>query len=404
MELFAPEYYDFIFAHSKDDVTRLRMKYHNIIPNKILDSILVQIEGRRKFSTKLRSILKNPKVIIPSISIGEQATNSEVAEFHASLCQQNGRVLDMTAGMGVDAFAFSKSGCKVVAIDMNEDAVVAGLHNAEVLGLKDITFILGDSVEYLKNCNEKFSLIFIDPMRRNNERRFYALKDCSPDITNILSLLKSHSSRVIIKASPMLDIYSVVNQLKYISRLLVVSHNSECKEILIDLNFDLSADNSPQISAIDLKKEKCEIFHGNLGVKKSLTVSYLDISEIDELINNENAYLYEPNPSIMKAGLWNALPYSDDELRLLSPNTHLFIGKEYIEDFPGRKFKVLSHLDKRGIKVLKGERRNVLVRNYPLTADALRKKIGVKDGGDNFIIGIRVGCAQVPAIFDTIRI
>lgn len=404
MELFDAEYYHFIASHPEDDVVALRMKYNNKMPRHLLDSLLAQIEGRRKFASKLSSVLINPEVIIPSVSIGEQATSSEVADFHASLFGRRGRVLDMTAGMGMEAIAFAKLGCEVVAVDINEAAVMAGNRNAKVLGLKNLSFVRGNSVDYLKENSEPFSLIFIDPMRRNSERRFYALSDCSPDVTALTPLLRTHTSRVIVKASPMLDITTVIKQLPHISRILIVSLKSECKEILIDIDFRLPAQHGPEIVAIDLKRDRCEILTAKADAKNYDCVNYPDLQEIDSMISEGTAYLYEPNSSIMKAGLWTALPYSAEHLRPLSPNTHLFFSTMLIKDFPGRKFKLTSHLDKRDIKALKREKRNVMTRNYPVSANELRKKIGVNDGGDNFIIGLKAGATEIPALFDAFRL
>ena len=44
-----------------------------------------------------------------------------------------------------------------------------------------------------------------------------------------------------------------------------------------------------------------------------------------------------------------------------------------------------------------GPQANVLVRNYPLTAEQLKKKLHLRDGGTAFVIGCRV--AGKPTLF-----
>ena len=59
--------------------------------------------------------------------------------------------------------------------------------------------------------------------------------------------------------------------------------------------------------------------------------------------------------------------------------------------FPGRIIKIGALLDKKSRKTLKGSPANVVVRNYPVSADELRKKLGVTEGKDEFIYATRLG-------------
>lgn len=80
--------------------------------------------------------------------------------------------------------------------------------------------------------------------------------------------------------------------------------------------------------------------------------------------------------------------------------THLFIAKnaDSIECFPDRVFEIiaLSSLNKKEFKrALAGipggvSRANIAVRNFPMSADELRKRLKLKDGGEIFIFGTTV--------------
>ena len=75
----------------------------------------------------------------------------------------------------------------------------------------------------------------------------------------------------------------------------------------------------------------------------------------------------------------------------LSANSHLFIADHDVEDFPGRRFHIeaVTSMNKQELKhALAGiDKANIAVRNFPMTAEQLRKKLKLKDGGDVFIFG-----------------
>ncbi|MDO4913527.1 MAG: SAM-dependent methyltransferase, partial [Bifidobacteriaceae bacterium] len=67
----------------------------------------------------------------------------------------------------------------------------------------------------------------------------------------------------------------------------------------------------------------------------------------------------------------------------------LFVSKRYISDFPGRKFAIqqMGTLNKKEVKKLLAgiEQANITVRNFPLNAVQLRKRLKLKDGGSTYI-------------------
>jgi hypothetical protein len=73
----------------------------------------------------------------------------------------------------------------------------------------------------------------------------------------------------------------------------------------------------------------------------------------------------------------------------IAPNSHLFLSPDEIGDFPGRCFQVLSipSMNRQELRTALREtgRANVSVRNFPMSADQLRQKLKLKDGGDTYI-------------------
>lgn len=102
----------------------------------------------------------------------------------------------------------------------------------------------------------------------------------------------------------------------------------------------------------------------------------------------EATYLYEPNASLMKAGCFDALE-GRFPVQQVAQNSHLYLASEDISDFPGRGFRIdcVSSMNKQELKTALADigQANIAVRNFPLSADQLRKKLKLKDGGSVYI-------------------
>ena len=171
----------------------------------------------------------------------------------------------------------------------------------------------------------------------------------------------------------MLDIRLALRQLDGVGEVHVVSVDGECKELF------------PVLSK---REERLRFFCANI------TSDGTDVFETDDLhftpsiSSGVYRYLYEPNASILKAGVQDALcdRYGVEKLH---PFSNLFTSTEQVEDFPGRAFVVVGQSDfsKRGLKdILHGmQKANLTVRNFPTTVAELRKKWKLKEGGDDYL-------------------
>jgi hypothetical protein len=86
-------------------------------------------------------------------------------------------------------------------------------------------------------------------------------------------------------------------------------------------------------------------------------------------------------------------------LQKLDVNTHLYASDQLVENFPGRVWEIKSKIENQKSKI---EQANVLVRNYPLTPEQLKKKLHLRDGGTGYVIGCRV--AGKPTLFQAERV
>ena len=182
-----------------------------------------------------------------------------------------------------------------------------------------------------------------------------------------------------IKTSPMLDIKKAISDLGGVSAVHVVADKNEVKELILIVNSSDDLSQEPLIHSVNFQGETPVSF--SFDYKEEAAVG-VELSTIEE-------YLYEPNASILKAGAFKSVAI-EFGLRKLHANTHLYTSTEVNLNFPGRVFRVLekASLNKKQLrKVLPEMKANVTVRNYPMTVAQIRKKTGLKEGGDHYLIG-----------------
>ena len=95
----------------------------------------------------------------------------------------------------------------------------------------------------------------------------------------------------------------------------------------------------------------------------------------------------------MKAAAFSSLcgRYSVQQLDV---DTHLMTSDKWIPAFPGRVFEVEEQIPFSS-KVLKRLKRdipqaNIATRNFVMTADQLRQRTGIRDGGGVYLFGVKV--------------
>ena len=347
---------------------------------------VMQIECRRKTRDKIPELLANCRFLFPKAISAEQCTHEVVAQFHASLFNEDDDVLDMTMGLGVDDYYIAQRVKTLTAIELDPEIAAVGEYNFSFLA-PNVNVEQGDSVEFLKQLGEKhYDAIFIDPARRDSSgKRVYGLADCSPDVLSLLPLIKEHCTRLFIKASPMIDVTQSMRDLgENLTQVWAVSVKNECKELFFELDFANSAVgvmlHAFNYTGIDWQEFSIE---NGLGSGSN---------SIDAILPGQ--YLYEPNSSVMKLGCYNAV---EDAFcaKQVAKNSHLMVSDKYIDDFPGRQFKVTEIIPFKGKDVkLLGKRygqMNVATRNFRLSAEQLRKRLGVKDGGDIYLFATTLG-------------
>ena len=381
--------WSFIRQHADDDVRKLALQ--GVKDAEVdLQLALQQIAGRQTARRKLPSWAAVEGIVYPPHLNMEQCSSEQTARYKASLTpipspkgEGSDVFVDLTGGFGVDFYWMSQRFKQRVYVEQNESLCTISSHNFEVLGHK-CSVCCCDTATYLTTMPH-VDLIYMDPARRNEHGgRAYGIEDCSPNVLELLPLLMEKANRVMLKLSPMLDWRKAVEDLKYVSEVHIVSVDNECKELLLLLDQERPAD----LRVVCVNDDSCFEFFPGQGKIVPEERNDFSLGEKRPFAIGETAFLYEPNASIMKAGCFEEVEQGFP-VQQISQNSHLFLSSVEIEDFPGRRFQIssISSMNKQGLRTAlkEVERANISVRNFPLSADQLRKKLKLKDGGDVYI-------------------
>jgi 16S rRNA G966 N2-methylase RsmD len=360
---------DFIEANLNENISKLALQKK---PFKNLDYKLIinQLEAKSKAKDKLPTWFSTKNIIYPS-KISVEQTSSEKTALYKSKLISGEKIIDLTGGFGVDAYYFSKQFSKIIHCEHNSELSEIVKHNLSQLKADNIQCISGKSEEILKNLNQQFDWIYIDPSRRNDSKgKVFMLLDCEPNVPKLLDFYFNYSSKILIKTAPLLDLTAGLKELKNVSAIHIIALENEVKELLWEIHKGFEG--NPTIKTVNISKSNEEKFEFNLGE-----------SSIEVTFGEPEKFLYEPNAAIMKSGGFDEVAIQFN-LKKLHPHSHLYTSNEK-NDFCGRVFEIIEVIayQKSEMKVhLENKKANITARNFPETVENIRKKWKVKDGGN----------------------
>ncbi|MEM9328859.1 MAG: hypothetical protein AAGA85_24555 [Bacteroidota bacterium] len=370
----------FVLDHERSDINKLLLNPPPEAQGHI-NLLVDQITSRRKAIKKLRTWYNHPGIIWPPPLSIEQSSSEEAATYKKQLITGQ-RLIDLTGGMGIDCMALSERFKETVYVECSEWLCTLMRHNAKVFD-KDIRVQGTDAMEFLSDLDLsdlQDTTFYIDPARRNEHKKVVLLEDCEPDVTSIIPKLVAAGSQVLLKTSPLLDITAVTQTLRGLSKIHIVAVKNEVKEVLYLYSADAKDD--PTLTAINLETTQPVITFQQEWEDHAVP------QMASEAVSG--SYLYEPNAALLKAGVFKWVS-EKWELKKLDVHTHLYVCNELVPDFPGRTFKLLGLLDKKAMTKLSNQSVHVVSRNHPLSVNEIRKRYKLKEGGDEYVIAVRVG-------------
>lgn len=413
MTIMNDETREFVAMHRNEDVRELALKAKRV-EGLDLPLALDQIAGWQIARKKLPQWASCEGIVYPPHISMEQCSSQFTAQYKSEIAQTllapaatvRARVsdsgesdtlvakramVDLTGGFGVDFSYLARGFSQATYVERQRHLCDLAEHNMAALGLDQARIVCGDGVEYLRQMGP-VDFIYLDPARRDEHgSRTYAIEDCTPNVFELRDLLLAKSQYTLVKLSPMLDWRKAVADFDgAVREVHIVATGNECKELLLVLGQQVHEEPSaPRVFCVN---DNQRIDYDSASYTQGLRIGGKPLPEAKN-------YLYEPNASIMKAGCFD-LVEERFGVTQVGPSSHLFVSATPVADFPGRGFAIeaIGGMNKKDIKrLLNGTKQaNIAVRNFPLTAPQLRKKLKLADGGPVYLFGTTMqGCDHV---------
>lgn len=342
--------------------------------------IATQIALRQKAEAKLPTWAAANTIFEP------QAFEQSTAEKTLLLKQdwRGARALDLTCGLGLDAWALAKRFGYVIALERNPVLAELARYNFKLLAIENLEVVQADATQWLAAYEgPRFDLVYADPARRTNAKpKAVALADMEPDVHKLMPLLLRHAERVLLKLSPLYEVTQAWRDVPHLQRVLVLSTGGECKEVLVEIKPG-AAPQTQQVEARILRRVGIQVVQGTV---QTLTSPF----------GTQGKYLYEPDVAVYKAGLLPVLLQKHPAAQATGPQGY-WLSNEVLHDFPGRGFAinhimpykprtVVTYLRQHNLR-----KANVARRAFKLTVVEIRKQLQLAEGGMDYLF-----CTDTP--------
>ena len=334
--------------------------------------VATQVKYLQRARRKLPSYYE-ARAILPPLAF-EQSSSEAAAtrkSWRGDVC------IDLTCGLGVDSFHLSRRFARVIAVERDAALARAAEINFRRLGADNITVVCTAAEEFLNKfaaADGRADLIYADPDRRSAAGRKLVLpEDCSPDILQLLPLLKQLSKRTAVKLSPLFDVAECFRLFGTGCSVEVFSLGGECKEVTVEMS--------------DTDTE------GSLGAaiagRGRWSYPY-PVSAPATTAGFAPPYRYTviPDAALRRARL--TARYAAEEMPqafAVPGDSYLFTNTLPAGAIPGKVFEV-ERMERFDPSCLKRELRRRGIRSadlythgFPLAAPELARRLGIREGG-----------------------
>jgi hypothetical protein len=299
----------------------------------------------------------------------EQATAEPVALHKAK--RFTGRVHDFCCGIGSDMIAMARSGCQVTGVDLDPATCLRAEWNAECYEVvEQVSVVAADVLHYPAQSG----LLHVDPDRRPGPgRRVLKVEECVPGLGDLLHMMRAFSGGAI-KLSPASNFGGKFPGCE----VELISLQGECKEATIWFG--------------DLRGES-EFRATVLPAGETLAADPLSAwTNVGPL----GRWLYDPDPSIVRAGLVDVLAERLGLHRLDDAEEYL-TGDELVESPFVAPFEVVEDLPNNPKEIRRAVRQGdygqaeIKCRHVPVKAEEIRRKLPLNGSKPVSLIYTRQG-------------
>ena len=361
----AQEIFDIIQQHSGSEFhlqKQLRKNYSHDVVRAALTLSELRIRGRAKFSQADQMWFDRKSL--------EQATPELVSRHKAA--RFSGTVYDFCCGMGGDLIALAKH-ASVIGVDLEPLLCQFAVWNSEVYGVSDAVSVINSPLEEIQDRQGR---LHIDPDRRpGSGGKVIRIEDYLPDLETLLELIPQFQGGAI-KLSPASNFGGKFPG----TEAELISLNGECKEATIWFG-DLSGEQEFRATAIS----------------KSGEVNSIAGHPLDAFVNitEPGAYIYDPDPSIVRSGLLDVAANQFSLSRLDSEEEYLTSTDPEESPF-FRRFKILAELPNNEREIRKYFRTasfgqlEIKCRRIPVSIEGMRRKLSLKGDAAGVLIIARL--------------
>ncbi|MCE8423317.1 MAG: methyltransferase domain-containing protein [Candidatus Methanoperedens sp.] len=285
--------------------------------------------------TRDKFTIKFTKPVVSNKGGLQLATPEIVAKYIAKRLKTS-IIADLGCGIGGQVIFFAKTCNKVYAVEHDHEKIEYARKNCELYGVDNVEFIEGDALsESVKKKVSDADIIFSDPARPLSEKE-RTLTNLQPPITEIIRLYSDITQSLAFHAPPQMPP----------SRVTL-----DCEREYLSLNGQLN-----RLTLYSGSLKRCE--RSAVVLPGEFRLSSSDAGEINK--SNIKGYAYEPDPSVVKAGLINelgqALAEKGEEICLYRKDARralLSSGKLIESPFFKDRYRVLGNME-RDISKIKG--------------------------------------------------
>lgn len=391
-------------AHLGDDPERLALTLRN-------PTVTRQVRMLQRCRTKLPAYYA-ARCVVPQVPY-EQSSSEATAQVRVKrLCdelppEERRLAVDLTCGLGVDAWALSQGFERVVAVEIDAERAKMAQWNMQRLGRENVEVVCSSAEEFVAEYGDAqpIDVAYVDPSRKREDgRRVYSLEDSAPNMVELMPALRRVARRVVVKLSPLFDVAEVRRVFGEEVRVEVVSWEGECKEVVAALGFGAGL----RATVIRWGEVRHYDFAWSSVGNQALLHGTTDAEATEEC-----PYLLSPDVAFVKGRVVEA--YVEQVLVRVVSGLRWAMCGEYVlasaipTGFAGTAYRILSvypyqpkvlkrQLREQGIK-----RINLHRRGFPYSAEQIARSLGVALGGATEVVCAVVGGAPMVMVVERLR-
>ncbi|MBQ2373765.1 MAG: RsmD family RNA methyltransferase [Alistipes sp.] len=309
--------------------------------------------------------------IIPQRAFEQSSSEECAAQKHLA----GDTLLDLTCGLGMDVAALASRFRRIVALERDPILAAVTQENMRRMGIENVEVKNISAEEYLAHCEEHFDWVYADPDRRSEQgQRLVRLEDCSPNIIALLPQIWRITEHLAIKNSPLFDVDEAFRLFPE-AQVEVISLHNECKEVMIYTPCD-----SPKLVAEAIGRGRYEAVRHEVD----------NTPTADTFSADEYRYLIIPDVALQKARLVvHALRGKAD----VWSNLSFGFARELPHDIVARVAEIdhIAPFDVKALKRdLKGKKVDIILRDFQMSVDELRKRCSMLPGDEKKIALTRI--------------